>query len=266
MLAYADESGTHSNPKYCVISGYIASPRQWKLFEADWKAVIGQYPITEFHAHEFFHRQKTQGNGQFDGWSDEQAIRLLNELTQVIHQRRMYPIGGAVEVATFNAYTKGERAFLTMAEVDAVGKLITSGAPSRPYQLAFVTLMTEACQRADRDMKVHFVFDSNHVEEPRAVQEFKKIRERIPNPLWSKLGRISFADSSQEIGLQAADLYAYLWHNFLTFGPRMTFERMRILGLLTRKRKGMGVWNQHLMESLLGHLSPQQRAELRNLR
>ena len=144
LLACADESGTHGNAKYCVISGYLASPRQWKLFEAQWRAVIGKYPITDFHSKDFFGRQKTQGHGQFDGWPNEQANQLIGELAEVIHQRRLKPVGGAIDIAAFNSFAKGERAFMTMADVSGLGKLATSGAPTRPYQLAFVTFMTEA--------------------------------------------------------------------------------------------------------------------------
>ena len=266
LIAYADESGTHGNAKYCIVSGYLATPRKWGLFEADWRAILRDYQITDFHSKDFFGRQKTQGRGQFDRWPEKRANELISELTQVIHKRNLNPIGGAVEVAAFNSYTKGERAFMTMADVDAAGRLVTSGAPSRPYQLAFVTLMTEACQGAFGDAKVHFVFDRNHVEEARAVQTFTQMRDRISNPLWDKLGRVSFAGHNDEIGLQAADLHAYLWHNYSTTGPSMTSERQRAFGFITRRRNRMGIWDTRLMEELLSRLTPRQRMGLKALR
>jgi hypothetical protein len=128
--------------------------------------------------------------------------------------------------------------------------------------MAFVTLMTEACQCAEKELMVHFIFDRNHVEEPRAVQTFTDIKDGQRNPLWRKLGRLTFADRKAEIGLQAADLYTYLWYSYLEHDTNITLERAQILQILTRRRREIRIWGEEGMKKLLDTLSPRQREKL----
>ena len=54
LYAYADESGIQGSAPYCLMAGYIASPRRWKPFNAAWKATLEEYGVPEFHAKDFF--------------------------------------------------------------------------------------------------------------------------------------------------------------------------------------------------------------------
>jgi hypothetical protein len=58
LFAYADESGIDGKPSYCVVSGYIAPQRVWESFGAEWKNILSEYQVSEFHAKEFFKRYR----------------------------------------------------------------------------------------------------------------------------------------------------------------------------------------------------------------
>ena len=60
LFAYGDESGLHKNPRYCLMCGFIASPRQWKIFNKSWKNVLDQFGISDFHSTEFFPRDENK--------------------------------------------------------------------------------------------------------------------------------------------------------------------------------------------------------------
>ncbi len=96
LLVYADESGIHSDAPYCVVSGWIASPRQWKLFEESWTRTLQAYSVSEFHAHDFFGR-RAKPSGHYCDWSGDKAKVFIDELMSAINQHRLYPIGGAVD-------------------------------------------------------------------------------------------------------------------------------------------------------------------------
>lgn len=268
LLAYADESGTHSDPSYCVVAGWIGSARQWHLFDDAWKAVLEEYGVPDFHAGPFFSRKNMNPSraNPYQGWSDDHAARFINSLVEVIAARRLNPVGGAVDIPAFMSYTKAERRYFTNGPLTLKGKFKgpITGSPNKPYQLGVMLFMTEAAQAAKADSVVRFVFDRNSVEEGYAVSSFNRINERQRNPLWAKLGAISFADRKGQIGLQAADLYAHLWYTFLERDAvGMGAERHRVWQGVKKRRDWMRVADSAVFEPLLSKLTPVQRDALR---
>lgn len=226
--------------------------------------VLRKYSISAFHATDFFGRDKQGGRlGPYRSWSEAIAKRFLEELTSAINQRRLYPIGGAVDVTAFNSFSTGERRFLTGGSWSKSGKLKSSGKPSEPYYLAFQTLLTEATRCANTDTLVHFVFDQQHVLEPWAVRLFKQIADGRKHKLWERLGEISYADRRKKIGLQAADLHTHAWYRYLVRRNDMSKERFAAMDALTKRRRAMGIWSKDLMEELLSCVTPEERARLR---
>ena len=178
LLTYSDETGTHDGAIYCIVSGFIASPRHWRIFDTAWRKVLEKYEVSEFHSIDFFRRRN-----QFAGWDDYKAQLFLTELVEdVLMPRRLTPVGGAINVSDFNSFTHGERRYLTMAQITPDGQLVTSGAPSRPYQLGLVTLAFDAIQESISDSKVDFILDENSPEEGLAVQTFRYVAEKRVHP------------------------------------------------------------------------------------
>lgn len=266
LLAFADESGTQENPRYCLVAGWIGSPRQWRLFDRTWSQVLSEYAVPDFHSSDFFARKSNPSNSNpYRGWDDGRALSFLTALTSAISERRLHPIGGAVDVRVFMAYSEGERRYLTSAAVRPSGKFSgITGAPSRPYQLAFPIFLTEATQAAKEDASIHFVFDQNHNEVAYALQVFQRMKEEQRHELWKRLGKLTFTSRTQELGLQAADLYTHLWYAFLENGvPRMGVERYQAWQPLKKRRDWMRLADERFFEASLATLTPEQRSKLK---
>src|SRR3972149_6354915 len=92
LHAYADESGIEGDSLYCIVAGFVGSPRWWDKFNADWRAIINAAPddVEEFHAKDFFERnhaaKKNSERNPFRSWSGASAF--LATLVDVIVRYR----------------------------------------------------------------------------------------------------------------------------------------------------------------------------------
>ena len=90
---YGDETGTGGDARYLVLGGYIGSPRQWGLFDAEWRKVLGKYHVPAFHAIKFFQQAYWQSRSSpYHGWSDEKGIAFLARLLEIIDFRTILPM------------------------------------------------------------------------------------------------------------------------------------------------------------------------------
>ena len=212
LFTFGDESGIHDGARYCVVAGYIGSPRQWKPFEEAWAEVLDRYSVQAFHAVRFFGR----GPGgvrldEYEGWADEKADAFLDELMGVINQRRLRAIGGAIDVKAFKALTQGEKRYVTGGWVTDDGKWLASGAPSKPsapYFFALLLFLIEALSEAAPDARINLIFDRQNVVKGRAVQNINDLtRHQILDAIGgARLRQVAFAPSDEEQGLQAVTL------------------------------------------------------------
>jgi len=161
LYARADESGINLDAAdYLLMCGYIGTPRQWKNLERDWSAVLKKFGVRRFHATRFFGRG--DGGSRLDDykrWSDQRAKDFLDALLDILHRRKLTPIGSSLNVAAWHALSPGERRYLTGGEVNASGKWTSSGAPSSPYHFVFQDFLYYSAKSAPEDSQIHFVFD-----------------------------------------------------------------------------------------------------------
>ena len=87
--------------------------------------------------------------------------------------------------------------------------------------------------------RIHFYFDRQGNAEVRAKEAFDLFKQRVGIPEAANLSSLSYAESDEEVGLQAADLYAYVWNRKLS--GRMNSELRRAFRSLTRKKEDMFV-------------------------
>lgn len=268
LFVFADESGIHDTAPYCVLAGYIGSPRQWIIFEKKWSELLDEYGLSEFHAKRFFARDNEGKRvSPFHGWSDFEARQFLARLVAMINERRLYPIVGVVDVAAFNTLSVGERRFLTGGNILKSGKWDTHGAPTKPYYLAFQFFIVEAMQRAVKGKTVHFIFDRQNVLQSRAGETFYEIIKVIERGeslvnVSADLGNIAFRNSAHEEGLQAADLLTHGWYSYLTRRDTMSDERMDAMDMLSQKRESIRMLDAGAMQTLLGKLPPNLLAQI----
>jgi hypothetical protein len=268
LLAYGDESGTQQGAPFCLVLGYIASPRQWKLFRREWTGALSVLPEPpndkqrEFHAWEFFQRQAWESSrNPYHGWSDKKAADFLSDLLDAIHRYDLQPIGAAVNAADFFAYSEDQRRYLTGAalrlrttwredQFEVNERLLKhQSAPYRPYFVAFVGFLVDAiyaCSAA-KEPEVQLSLDRKTESETRALEVFNSLKSTVPEA--ASLVSLTFEDSEKEQGLQAADLLAYAWYRELTSNVNSTL--LRVLRSLTRKKAGIKAMNKKLFDSIL---------------
>ncbi|MBI4180484.1 MAG: hypothetical protein HY528_00970 [Chloroflexi bacterium] len=264
LWAYADESGLEENPKYCLIAGYIANPRQWMRFEREWKKVLGEYSVQEFHAIDFFHRKPPRGC--YKGWSEHKAKMFLGRLLAIIGSTSISPIGAIVDVADFKANPEGVERFLTGAALSPSGKKWMGNTGSlQPYHLAFALLLTDAAwvNHNRPDVKIHFTFDIQNIVQKQAVKLFDDIVNRKHHQSWQMFGRRIFSDGETDTPLQAADLHAYLQYCYVVNKNLMSQEQRRALRLASKDRL-LPIWNQEQTEGLLARYGPNLKQQLRD--
>lgn len=238
LRAYADESGTHNDPSYCIVAGWIGNPRRWRVFQEEWNDVIHNAGIEEFHSKVFFSRKVEDAKtNPYHDWSDERALGFISALAGAISKRLLYPVGMAVNVKAFMSYSEGERRYFTGAIVRQSGRFTRlTGTPNKPYHLAVPCFFDDAVDHAKSETQVHFIFDRNDVEEKYVLRAYNEMRDKSHYPKRARLGELTFADRKDEPGLQAADLYAHLWWAFLEYGSMgMGVEKNRVWQLLKKR-------------------------------
>src|ERR1700742_848580 len=81
LTGYCDESGTHAGSPLAVMSGLVASARQWRSYEKRTKKLFARYRVTAFHSTDV-----RRGSGDFDGWTIDKKIKFLDEFGTIINE------------------------------------------------------------------------------------------------------------------------------------------------------------------------------------
>ena len=281
LHAYGDDSGTHRDADFCLILGYIGSPRQWKLFRRDWQAALTMLPkregkTPEFHAKEFFQRDRWQSHkSPYYRWTEAKADAFLNRLLDTIHRYCLEPIGGAANTRDFFSYSEAQRRYLTGAalitathwhgnQFEIIDKLVEhESSPSRPYFVVFPGFLLEAIQKSGSvgDCQVHVWLDEQPAVEARAAEAFASFKKHCSAPEITKLGDLTFRESKKEFELQAADLYAYVWYRKLT--GTMTDQLSKAFQVLTKKKPGIVVTGRRYFDGVLDYATRDRAAAIR---
>lgn len=245
-MFYGDETGTGGGTSaFVVIAGYVGSPRQWTRFDAEWTAALNGEGITAFHSKEFFPAAKRQSRkNPYREWDDAHLSAFLGKLLKVIDERLIVPAGAAVHIDDFNKQPLPFRQFLTGAPLrarytresdgaeDVSLGLLGTGAPIRPpYLSAFVLMLRDAVRQARPSATVNFVLDENDDNEFLARKVIQRIHSRQDSEERNRIGTLTYAVDECHPGLQAADLYCYLWNRILSQQrvTQLTEEARRIL-------------------------------------
>jgi hypothetical protein len=80
LIAYFDDSGSHTDSDVVIWNGLFGNHYQWRLFNELWEAKLkdpspGKEPLKRFH---MFECQNSLG--EFSGWSRTGAARMLSLL------------------------------------------------------------------------------------------------------------------------------------------------------------------------------------------
>jgi len=208
LQAYMDESGIQDGAHACVIAGYWAGENNWRRFEDRWSGILDDAGMREFHSSEFWNSQGKR-KGIYQSWSDDDEDRFISALVDCITDYPLYPTGATLKIAAWKKLNKHARMFLTGARCEDDGKWITFGAPNKTYFLPFQTAILTPAIACKDHLKVHYAFDLHKQFKHYALELFDLIKNDSNVECRHRMGEISFPDSKDAPGLQAADLLAY---------------------------------------------------------
>src|SRR5262245_1995850 len=75
LVAYFDESGTHSGSLVTAVAGYVSTAPRWKRFAREWTEALGKANVDCFHMSEYESRK-----GVFADWSDKKRVAVIKRL------------------------------------------------------------------------------------------------------------------------------------------------------------------------------------------
>jgi hypothetical protein len=211
FTVYLDESGI-TDSQICVVAGFGATSLQWNVFTDDWRHVLTEYGIGEFHAQVFFGRDP-QGRmvGKYKGWSQDKAGHFLRQLIGVLTAINPILTGTAISVVDFLALTTEQRQFVTGGTYDVRSGKLRGGATKTPFHVAMQNTTVQAAKFTPTSKLADFVCDDQRQYCTYVIERFNIIKARNPK---LPLGHITHADSKTTLPLQAADLACYLAFQF----------------------------------------------------
>jgi len=193
--AYFDESDTHSKKPDLIMAAFLGTVRQWELFERRLKVLQRRDGFQIFHATDFRNRR-----GEFAGWSEPKAERLISDLAKLIS----------------TGLTEGLTMTLPHALYESEYRL-----PPFPkgmhkdsqYGVCFRTA-THSLLRiilADKKRhKLHVVIEDGHKNVQDTVRIFKELKAEYAAFGHDLLGTMTVAAKAEALPLMVADFQAYL--------------------------------------------------------
>jgi hypothetical protein len=194
MIAFLDESGTHTSSRVTAMAGYVITTDALPLLEKEWCSVLAEYELDELHMKEF-----VPPHGKHASWDNERKREMLERLIALIHRHSSVGIGAALEMTEL------------MTTSHALAHSKSPELVHSPYQWCFRYCVQAAAwaDASDRTGSIDYVLDGGCSVMGRIHEQFQlsvenpAIREKF------RIGSLSFADSKQSPALQCADLLAY---------------------------------------------------------
>lgn len=181
---YLDESGSPDDTTAVVVAGFLTTLEQWIEFERNWKEAVASFGVTALHMRDFAH-----SNREFATWKhDEQKRqRFLSRLINIIRTRVRRGFAHAV---LMDDYRQVNRAFFLEDII-------------KPYAIAGRTCVASAARWAQRnnidENLISYVFEDGAIDRGDLIYRLERDGKF----------NFTFANKSESVALQAADLLAY---------------------------------------------------------
>lgn len=193
FTAYFDETNaSHAKPNL-IVAAFMASSRQWELFERKLKAMRAEYGFKVFHATDFRARQ-----GEFKGWSDAKAERFITTLADLMHK------GLREGLITKLPYALWEAEYLKTDTPKGMRKDSQYG-----FMFRFCLHQLIRLLHADKvKHKLHVVVEEG---QPQDIFEiFAELKKEYAELGWDVLGKIAIGSKDDTPPLMIADFQAHL--------------------------------------------------------
>lgn len=204
LYLYADESGTEPNETFCIMAGYVGSPRQWTAFNSEWWKVIATGQMPTFHGTTYFDRAR---RSRLVSPPDP----YLDGLLKTIEAYDIEPIGAAVKWSVFKSLP------------DDVRDLLATDDQRHPYYLAMWQLVGLVCNgfsgTSREQAEINFVFGWARQHSGHILNTFTEVVENAvaQGVIEAEIiGQPGFGKPSKRPELQAADLLCHTWFRMLS--------------------------------------------------
>ncbi len=231
--AYFDESGTHHASHVLCVAGYAMEAPQARLFEREWRELLGRYQLPYFHMSECAH-----GTVAFKHLSMAERIEVETRAIGIIKRRVRRAFAVTIDE------TEYMRLFDDPVSLEALGE---------PYTWCLRMCLTEVgkwCQRYPDVEKVSYIFESGHASQ---TQANRILTETNAVPITRENRRYlshSFVGKKDACGLQAADLLAWQWaKNFKRIAERKS-SRLDFVSLVRGVPANTGNFDAALLQNL----------------
>jgi Protein of unknown function (DUF3800) len=210
-IAFFDESGKKDDHPVVTFAGVCARQDKLQAFNAQWKALLGQYGITSLHMKDASDLNKQVGSMNA-GQSFLERTNALIPFADCINEH--------LELGLIQAWdVKG---FLGMDQKvkDGVGN------PSDPYYLAFARAVSELVDHVAADDRIELICDHDSETATECELHYQGM-SAVDEQIRLKVVSLSFADDESFPALQAADLVAYLSRRearFMFYGQNYGFR------------------------------------------
>lgn len=204
FAGYFDESGLDAHSKTFWVAGYVQHFRDWPSFSFDWNRALRSRGVAAFHMMDLVGRR-----ANFDGWSDAQAVDLMDELVSIINSSDVLGFGAGLVKDDY------ERVIARGTFLEEVG--LKPEWWRKPYLLAFQQCIVEAVLKATdlpKSEKITFIFDRQAEFAARSKAVFAEMSDEGLWPSGDRLGGVHFESKDDRTPLQAADLLAYELRKF----------------------------------------------------
>ena len=244
LVAYFDDSGTHTDSDVVLWNGLFGNRYQWQRFNELWKNKLkdpspGKESLKRFHMFEC-----QDSRGEFSGWSRTATDFLVHELGGIILKCGLHSNGAAIFRKDWDELVKGD---LRTALGDAEGYSM---------RIAFVRAIKWAREIGFQD-KIEFVFDRRKEREQEGkrifdlFQQYAEHEQIGPIPM-----SITFSDSYRTLPLQAADMLAWEQYqyarNFLSSnGTTKVARRTQLQRLSKGGRITLGIAHRAAIEKMV---------------
>lgn len=200
LTAYVDESGTHgADSPLTILAGHVAEAWQWRDFERRWAKILAKYGLTHVHAKDVRGR-----HGEFRGWSSEKQDAFVHEVHALMQRRTRYGFVVALRNEDYDRfYVAGERPRKVPLDTR--------------YGLCFRQMLGWLSTRCyelfpdEKSIRLNIVMESGHINSGDVDRIFALFRRHAEERQRATVGTVTFADKKSAAGLQAADMFAYLF-------------------------------------------------------
>jgi hypothetical protein len=243
---YFDDSGNDAGSHWYVLAGFLASVEQWKSIADAWAEALKREELPYFKM-----SQAMALDGPFKrGWTAALRDKLILELVDIIAAVNPWRIECFVYRQHFDTFVKG---------------LLESDTFNDPYFVLFYQIVLSVAANAKRigwSSDCDFIFDEQGKLGDLAVSKWDWMKQNIEREneglrsidVASRLGSPPvFRDDIKFQPLQAADMFAWLVRDCMTFGPDKMGEisRAALKHLETTKNNEQRILRLHIDKEML---------------